>query len=89
LRSTFVGRVGDRLVPERRQALLHLRNCNGLGDLAVEECDDVFWRSRWEENNIPVVAFDAWIAGFVGIRRLGAAYRDNGAISAILIYKYG
>jgi hypothetical protein len=49
---------GDRLKPERHEALLHVRQCNSLDDARMEQSGNIFRRSGWSENADPRIAFD-------------------------------
>src|SRR3954468_13312809 len=42
----LVGRIGDRLEAQAREPLLDVGTCDGLGDPAGKQIDDLFWRTR-------------------------------------------
>jgi hypothetical protein len=56
--------TADRLEAERRQALLHIRLCDAIYDLATEQRDDTSRRSGRNKNSKPTVSFDIRVAGF-------------------------
>jgi hypothetical protein len=63
--SIFVGRVADRLVAKRHQALRHGRQVENLDNLLIEKRDDVSIRSGRGENSDPGVALNIWVSGSV------------------------
>src|SRR5262245_21580174 len=61
---TLVGRIGDRLKAKLRELLLRDWQRNDLDDFAIEQGDDLAWRSDRDEDSNPVVALDVRVAGF-------------------------
>jgi predicted RNA polymerase sigma factor len=51
-----VGRIGDRFIAKRQQALFHGRLFNDLDELTVEQSDDVFRRTGRDEDANPTVS---------------------------------
>src|SRR6516225_3503118 len=67
----FFGRAGDSFETERRQAFLHVRQCDDPCDLALNRADDLIRRSGWSQKSDPAIALDVRIAGFGGRRDVG------------------
>src|ERR1700757_217850 len=73
----------DRIVSKRYQAFPHVRLANDRDDFAIEQLDDVLWRSGRNEYSHPAVTLYVWIAGFChrfyikqGLRTRLARYRE-------------
>src|SRR6516162_10035321 len=64
LRGTLFGRIADWLEAERRHPLLHARQRDRLGDLAMEQRDDLFGYSGRDDDGEPRLALYARKARF-------------------------
>src|SRR5262245_8403327 len=64
LRGEVVGRGADGLVAKRRELHPDVRERDDAIDLAIEQRDDLAWRSRRGDDGKPALALDAGIAGF-------------------------
>src|SRR5262245_12227693 len=54
LSRALVRRIADRLEAKRGHALLDLRQRQHLDDLAMQQRDDVLWRSGWNDEGKPM-----------------------------------
>src|ERR1700716_982183 len=77
LGGAVIGGAGARLEAKGGQTLLHVRQCDDLDDLAIEQRDDIARCSGRDENGLPTLAFDGGVAGFGQLENLGQAQCDR------------
>src|SRR5258708_11052242 len=77
-RGELVGLIGDRLEAEGRKPLLDVGPRNSFGDLAGQQLDDLFWRTRGSDDagqRIGLLILDALLGARPHSRHLLRALR--------------